>query len=494
MLCFLTDDSFSPVTSPVLVTVIDILARHGFHVETFIAEEVDARPEFLGSIHDLYIIVSNTEASLSLAGILHTQGARMLNPYMGCIITQDKIVASRLLYAAGVPVPSSWVTRNLTLLRPIVEQTPLVIIPHRRYRGAGARLIQNADELALIPPPKTPVLIQKFVQGNGEDLKIYVVNEEVFAIRKRVPPLRFIPQTEKLSQLGEPCEVSAEVRDIALRCGRILGLGLYGVDVIETSEGPFVVDVNSFPSYQGVPNIAPLIADYIRGYALGRFNLEPLGLNAQAETELTEEETKDSGTAVEEAIFLTEFLQTSATIRWDPERGADSKAKKTTQEAQPVRIHYAHTMPEHAPELTGEGKWHQVPKKGVAYERPRSQYDSQYLRENGERLTERFLNALRNPDDALNPAAQHGLHVFAETMAQTEGASLSQAASEHNLPFSSLAGWVRRRLVPILYRDKHTVYLAKETVQNVADLHQKAKEQGTPTGKLLREMQKRQVP
>jgi ribosomal protein S6--L-glutamate ligase len=285
-LYFLIDDNFSPVTSPIMVTAINILERHGFQVETVIAEEVVTQPESLGSTHDLYIMKSNTELSVSLAGILHTQGARMLNPYMSCIITQDKIITSRLLHAAGVPVPSSWVTRNLTLMWHIVEQTPLVIKPHRGHRGAGVRLVQNANELSIIPPPKTPVLIQKFVQGNGEDLKIYVVNEEVFAVRKRVPPLRFIPQKEMPSQPGEPCEVSSELRDIALRCGRTLGLGLYGLDVIETSEGPFVVDLNVFPSYKGVPNIAPLIAEYIRGYALGRFNLEPLGLNLQKGTEV----------------------------------------------------------------------------------------------------------------------------------------------------------------------------------------------------------------
>jgi hypothetical protein len=33
------------------------------------------------------------------------------------------------------------------------------------------------------------------------------------------------------------------------------------------------VDLNYFPGYKGVPNIAPLIADYIEAYARGRVDL-----------------------------------------------------------------------------------------------------------------------------------------------------------------------------------------------------------------------------
>ncbi|TMB03538.1 MAG: hypothetical protein E6J70_05130, partial [Deltaproteobacteria bacterium] len=54
----------------------------------------------------------------------------------------------------------------------------------------------------------------------------------------------------------------------ALRCGRLFGLGLYGLDVIESAEGPLVVDMNYFPSYRDVPNAAALLDDFIEDYAL----------------------------------------------------------------------------------------------------------------------------------------------------------------------------------------------------------------------------------
>ena len=77
------------------------------------------------------------------------------------------------------------------------------------------------------------------------------------------------------TQAGRPSQVSPEVRDIALRCGQVFGLGLYGLDIIESPTGPVVVDLNYFPGYKGVPRIASIIADYIEGFALGRFDLGP---------------------------------------------------------------------------------------------------------------------------------------------------------------------------------------------------------------------------
>jgi ribosomal protein S6--L-glutamate ligase len=67
--------------------------------------------------------------------------------------------------------------------------------------------------------------------------------------------------------------VEPEVRDAALKTGRALGLGLYGLDVIESSDGPYVVDVNYFPGYKGVPDAGALIADYIDDYARGAVTL-----------------------------------------------------------------------------------------------------------------------------------------------------------------------------------------------------------------------------
>jgi len=261
MLAF-RNNSRSP--NQVLVGVFDILRGRGFHIEIGIAERMLLRPEELSVNHDLYVLKSHTDLWLSLAGVLHLQGARLLNPYLPCIATQNKIMTARRLHAAGVPVPRSWVTGNLNLLSVVAAERPLVMKPFDGRRGNGVHIVNEPGQLASVPSPRRPVLVQEFVPGRGEELKVSVIGREVFAAHQsratNGKPAQRIPAT-----------VSAEVRRIALRCGEISGLGLYGLDMIDGIDGPVVVDLNYFPSYKGVREAAPLIADYIEDYAAEDF-------------------------------------------------------------------------------------------------------------------------------------------------------------------------------------------------------------------------------
>jgi ribosomal protein S6--L-glutamate ligase len=255
-----------PVPSPVLLEAFDLLERRGFDVWSGIPEEMLLEPDRIEVEHDLYLLKSHTELSLSVAGVLHARGARLLNPYLSCIATQNKIVAVRRLRAAGVPTPRCWVTGDLALLEPVVAERPLIVKPYMGHRGAGIHVVRNRQQLAAVPCPAGPVLIQEHVNGSGEDLKVYVVGDDVFAVRKPFSARSF-------TEAGRPCAVASEVRDIALRCGHALGLGLYGIDLIESEQGPVVVDLNYFPGYKGVPGAAALIADYVEAYALGSHEL-----------------------------------------------------------------------------------------------------------------------------------------------------------------------------------------------------------------------------
>lgn len=264
---FITVRRVPPVPSPVLVEAFSRLERRGFTVDAGIPEEALARADQTRSGHELYLLKSHTELALSLAGNLHAQGARLLNPYPSCASAQDKILAVLRLRAAGVPVPRTWVTADLSLLAPVVDDGPLVVKPHRGHRGAGVAVVADRGALADLAPPESPVVIQDYVPGPGEDLKIYVVGDEVFAVRKPFA-------ADSFTRPGRPCPLSDEIRDIALRCGTAFGLGLYGLDVIEGDDGPVVVDLNHFPGYKGVPHAAALIADHVEGYARGRIELE----------------------------------------------------------------------------------------------------------------------------------------------------------------------------------------------------------------------------
>jgi ribosomal protein S6--L-glutamate ligase len=252
-----------PAISPVFAQVLELLRERGFRVDVLVPEAPAWRADLVAASHDLYLLKSDTELALSMAGILHAHEARILNPYPNCLVAKDKIVAARRLKAGGIPTPHSWAVADLDAVRPILEEVPVVIKPARGFHGEGVCKVWTPEELAAMPRPRAPLLVQECIQGSGEDLKVYVVGAQVFATRKPFSARSFVAP-------GQPCTVDAEIRGIARRCGEVFGLGLYGLDVVECEGGPYVVDLNYFPGYKGVPGAPQALADYIESYARGR--------------------------------------------------------------------------------------------------------------------------------------------------------------------------------------------------------------------------------
>jgi ribosomal protein S6--L-glutamate ligase len=248
--------------SSVLEELYAILDRRGHEVTESIpdtaVQDLDVVPR-----HDLYILKARTKLSLSMAGILQQRGARLLNSYASCAMLLDKFVVTAAMRQAGIPTPRSWALADSSLLpsSDLKERLPLIVKPFDGIHSQGIRVVSQPAQLEEIPVDG-PVLVQEFVEGCTERLKIHVVGERVFATWKPF-------SLGGTHQPGKPREVSEAVRDIALRCGKLFGLALYGLDVLMGRDGPVVVDVNSIPGYKGVPGIAPIIADYLEHYARG---------------------------------------------------------------------------------------------------------------------------------------------------------------------------------------------------------------------------------
>jgi ribosomal protein S6--L-glutamate ligase len=240
-------------SNPALAEVVELLRARGVDVEVGVAEDIVLRPEDPALAADLFVLKSHTPFWLSVAAILHEQGARIVNPYPACVAAQDKIVCTHRLAAAEVRTPRSWVTGDLARLLDVAEERPLIIKPSVGGRGVGIQIVHSARELAAVPPPSHAVLVQEYV-SEGDEVKLYVVGDEVSGVVKRYEGRGFVRSM---------CAVDDAMREVALRCGRALGLGIYGVDVILAKDGPVVIDVNYFPSFKGVPGAGERIAAYL---------------------------------------------------------------------------------------------------------------------------------------------------------------------------------------------------------------------------------------
>lgn len=240
---------------PVFAEVISILSGQGVAVTVGIGESIAFNPGALHVEADLYILKSNSALWRNVAAVLDAQGARILNSYSACVATINKIRAASRLSTAQVPIPRSWVTGDLALLADVHDMMPLVLKPNVGHGGAGIRLIRDRTELATTQIDDG-MLVQELIAPVEDELKLYVIGESVYGVRKH-----------RGTGEREPVAVEPLLGDLARQCGRALGLEVYGVDVLVSARGPFVIDVNYFPSFRGVPDVARPLAEYIRACA-----------------------------------------------------------------------------------------------------------------------------------------------------------------------------------------------------------------------------------
>jgi ribosomal protein S6--L-glutamate ligase len=172
------------------------------------------------------------------------------------------VLAGATLSRAGIPSPRSFMARRPAQLASSAAKSALILKPHRGYHGVGITVAEAADQLPNEDEYPDFVFAQEYLADAKKDLKVFAIGDEVFGVRKQFSTNSFLSS-------GEPVPLADEVIAMARHCGKAFGLQLYGLDIAEDRDGTYVVDVNYFPGYRGVPNASRQLADYILKAAKG---------------------------------------------------------------------------------------------------------------------------------------------------------------------------------------------------------------------------------
>lgn len=259
----------TPRVSALTAAIAASLRNWGVTVDLLASENKSIDIAKVSPRHDLYVLKEKTAFNLSLAGALTLAGARIVNTARSSQLARDKIAATALIAASGVPVPPSWATGIPQAIAAVAEYGPVWLKAPRGSRGEGVRRVANPYALEgqqPFDPYGLPLALfaQREVPGDGQDLKVYVVGENVWALRRPFPAVTLE------AKMGQAVAVSPAIKDAALACGRVLGLELYGVDLLVNGNRFYVVDVNAFPGYKGVAEAPSAIAAYLYRRAQGR--------------------------------------------------------------------------------------------------------------------------------------------------------------------------------------------------------------------------------
>ncbi len=198
------------------------------------------------------------------------------NTAHGIMNSRDKLRSLQILSRHHVGIPRTTFVRDRKDVLPAIDRVggaPVVIKLIEGTQGIGVLLAESVKTaegiVELLQSQKQNVLIQKFVaESKGRDIRAFVVGDRVVAAMRRVAQGQEFRSNVHRGGVGEPVELSEEYRETAVRCTQILGLQVAGVDMLESKNGPQVMEVNSSPGLEAIEtctglDVAGAVIEYI---------------------------------------------------------------------------------------------------------------------------------------------------------------------------------------------------------------------------------------
>lgn len=203
---------------------------------------------------DLVVVRTRHRFGLALLRAAEAAGGRTCPNWAAISAVRNKLWAFHELARYGIPIPPTFIAADPQRLGRLDRSCfPLLLKPHLGDNGRGIVLVSSPEELQDIDWRDGVTLAQTYVEHRGVDLKLYVIGDDVEAIRRPSP---LGPGRGEMQRV----QPTTQLRDLALRVRDLFGLQLLGIDVLETDGGPLVVDVNDFPNYTGVEKAPAAIA------------------------------------------------------------------------------------------------------------------------------------------------------------------------------------------------------------------------------------------
>jgi ribosomal protein S6--L-glutamate ligase len=198
------------------------------------------------------------------------------NTANGISNSRDKLRAIQILSRHNIGMPATTFARSRADVLPAIERVggaPVVIKLLEGTQGIGVILAPDTKVaeaiIETLQSTKQNVLIQRFVaESKGRDIRALVVGDRVVAAMRRVAQGEEFRSNVHRGGIVESIELDPAFEEAAVRSAQIMGLRVAGVDMLESDDGPSVMEVNSSPGLEGIEtatklDVAGAIIDYI---------------------------------------------------------------------------------------------------------------------------------------------------------------------------------------------------------------------------------------
>ena len=234
-------------------------------------------------VNDINAVIPRIGASATFYGSAVVRQFEMMKIFtavesQALVRSRDKLRSLQILARAGIGIPktafaSSPKEKDIDNVIESVGGAPCVVKLLEGTQGIGVILAENQKAaksvLEAFMKLKANMLVQEFIkEAGGADIRVFVVDGQVVGAMKRQAKEGEFRSNLHRGGSAKVIQLTAEERATAIKSVKKLGLGIAGVDLLQSSRGPLVMEVNSSPGLEGIEgatgvDIAVKIIEYV---------------------------------------------------------------------------------------------------------------------------------------------------------------------------------------------------------------------------------------
>ncbi len=195
---------------------------------------------------------------------------------MALVRSRDKLRSLQILSRAGLGLPKTIFTNYSKNVEGIVDQVggaPVIIKLLEGTQGIGVILAETKKAAESVIEAfnnlQARVIVQEFIkEAGGADIRAIVIDGRVVGAMKRQGKEGEFRSNLHRGGTAEVIELTDEEETAAIKAAKAMGLSIAGVDMLQSSRGPLILEVNSSPGLEGIEtatgiNIAREIIKFI---------------------------------------------------------------------------------------------------------------------------------------------------------------------------------------------------------------------------------------
>jgi ribosomal protein S6--L-glutamate ligase len=239
-------------------------------------------------VENLDAVIPRIGASVTFFGTavvrqFEVQGVFLANTSQSIVRSRDKLRSMQILSREGVGLPKTVFAKfpkddDVDSLIKKVGGAPLIIKLLEGTQGLGVVLAETdkaaKSVIEAFSGLKENILVQEFIkEAGGADIRAFIVDGKVVGAMKRQGKEGEFRSNLHRGGKGVIIELSEEEERAAINAAKALSLSVAGVDMLQSSRGPLILEVNSSPGLKGIEgatglDIAGKIIEYCEEHVL----------------------------------------------------------------------------------------------------------------------------------------------------------------------------------------------------------------------------------